>query len=123
MPVMCPNPPFRPHKVERYLGAFWAKGPAALGDWAKVLEKIERGEKKLARQTEISEALSKKIERWVQGRKYDRQGVQRWRRARSQRAAGRDHWLSFLDHLSHIFFSLSPSKGASGTATPSRRSR
>ena len=49
--------------MERYLEAFNRRAEGALLDYAKVLEKIERGEKKIARQTEISEALNKKIER------------------------------------------------------------
>jgi len=49
--------------VERYLDAFLEKGPEQLAEFPKIIEKIEKGEKKIQRQREISEALSKKMAR------------------------------------------------------------
>ena len=49
--------------VERYLDAFNRCAASQLAEYAKVMEKVERGEKKIARQTEIAEALSAKVSR------------------------------------------------------------
>jgi hypothetical protein len=49
--------------VERYFNAFNAKAETHLTEYSKVMEKIEKGEKKIARQLEISEALHSKIAR------------------------------------------------------------
>uniref|UniRef100_A0A7S2WPA6 Uncharacterized protein n=2 Tax=Rhizochromulina marina TaxID=1034831 RepID=A0A7S2WPA6_9STRA len=51
-------------EVERYYGVFWKKGEKCLADWAKVVEKIERGEKKIARHQEIRDALESKVSRY-----------------------------------------------------------
>ena len=40
---------------------FWKKASNQLADWAKIIEKIEKGEKKIARNREIREALETKV--------------------------------------------------------------
>jgi len=50
-------------EVERYLDAFNRFASSCLSDYAKVMEKIEKGERKIARQTEIAEALATKLAR------------------------------------------------------------
>ena len=50
--------------MRRYYATFWQKGPTALADWAKIVEKIEKGEKRIARSKEIREALRKKVLRY-----------------------------------------------------------
>ena len=47
--------------VERYNGVFWKKASSQLADWVKIIEKIEKGEKKIARNREIREALETKV--------------------------------------------------------------
>lgn len=49
--------------VERYFDAFLELAPTHLLDYSKVIDKVERGEKKIARQTEISDALAVKVAR------------------------------------------------------------
>jgi SWI/SNF-related matrix-associated actin-dependent regulator of chromatin subfamily A member 5 len=58
--------------VERYLDAFTRCGASQLVDYAKVMEKVERGEKKIARQTEIADALSAKVGQRLNIEQHDR---------------------------------------------------
>lgn len=50
--------------MRRYYGVFWQKGEGALPDWARIVDKIEKGEKRIARSREIREALRKKVGRY-----------------------------------------------------------
>jgi len=47
--------------IERYYTVFWKKGDKQLAEWQKVKDKIEKGEKKIARHSEIRAALDKKV--------------------------------------------------------------
>ena len=45
--------------MRRYYATFWQKGPTALADWAKIVEKIEKGE--AHRRQGDPQALRKKV--------------------------------------------------------------
>jgi hypothetical protein len=47
--------------VAAYFEAFLQKAETSLTEWAKIVEKIEKGEKKIQRQMEIKEALNQKV--------------------------------------------------------------
>ena len=49
-------------EVRRYHTVFWARHKE-LADWERVIDKIEKGEKRLQRSKEIREALAEKIAR------------------------------------------------------------
>ena len=49
------------YDVEAYFDAFEKKAAASLTDWAKIIEKVEKGEKKIQRQAEIKDALNQKV--------------------------------------------------------------
>lgn len=51
-------------ELQRYFDIFWKKGEKHLADWSKVMEKVERGEKKITRHREIREALEAKVARY-----------------------------------------------------------
>ena len=51
-------------EVRRYHTVFWAQHKE-LADWERVIDKIEKGEKRLQRSKEIREALAEKIARCV----------------------------------------------------------
>ena len=51
-------------EVRRYHQVFWARHKE-LADWERVIDKIEKGEKRLQRSKEIREALAEKIARCV----------------------------------------------------------
>ena len=51
-------------EVRRYHTVFWARHKE-LADWERVIDKIEKGEKRLQRSKEIREALAEKIARCV----------------------------------------------------------
>jgi SWI/SNF-related matrix-associated actin-dependent regulator of chromatin subfamily A member 5 len=50
-------------EVRRYHTVFWARHKE-LADWERVIDKIEKGEKRLQRSKEIREALAEKIARF-----------------------------------------------------------
>ena len=50
-------------EVRRYHTVFWARHKE-LADWERVIDKIEKGEKRLQRSKEIREALAEKIARY-----------------------------------------------------------
>lgn len=51
------------HDVEAYFEAFEKNAETNLVEWAKIVEKIEKGEKKIQRQAEIKNALNLKVAR------------------------------------------------------------
>ena len=51
-------------EVRRYHTVFWARHKE-LADWERIIDKIEKGEKRLQRSKEIREALAEKIARFV----------------------------------------------------------
>ena len=51
-------------EVRRYHTVFWARHKE-LADWERVIDKIEKGEKRLQRSKEIREALAEKIARFA----------------------------------------------------------
>ena len=51
-------------EVRRYHKVFWERHKE-LADWERVIDKIEKGEKRLQRSKEIREALAEKIARFV----------------------------------------------------------
>lgn len=52
-------------EVQRYFVAFWTNY-RRIGDWKKILEKIEKGEKKILRLRQIRDAIQEKIERHLE---------------------------------------------------------
>lgn len=50
--------------MKRYFVAFWLNYKR-IADWKKVIEKIERGEKKILRLRQIRDAIGEKIERHI----------------------------------------------------------
>ena len=55
-------------EVRRYHKVFWERHKE-LADWERVIDKIEKGEKRLQRSKEIREALAEKIARCVPAQK------------------------------------------------------
>lgn len=51
--------------VQRYFVAFWTKYQR-ISDWQKILEKIEKGEKKILRLRQIRDAIQEKVERHIE---------------------------------------------------------
>lgn len=51
------------HDVEAYFEAFEKNAETNLAEWAKIVEKIEKGERKIKRQAEIKNALDQKVRR------------------------------------------------------------
>jgi len=51
-------------EVRRYHTVFWARHKE-LADWERIIDKIEKGEKRLQRSKEIREALAEKIARFA----------------------------------------------------------
>ena len=56
-------------EVRRYHTVFWARHKE-LADWERVIDKIEKGEKRLQRSKEIREALAEKIARCAPARNH-----------------------------------------------------
>ena len=52
-------------EVKRYFVAFWTNYQK-IGDWKKIIERIERGEKKISRAREIRELIQDKVEDHVE---------------------------------------------------------
>jgi SWI/SNF-related matrix-associated actin-dependent regulator of chromatin subfamily A member 5 len=52
-------------EIARYFVAFWANYERIL-EWSKILEKIERGEKKIQRLRQIREVIHEKVERHLE---------------------------------------------------------
>eukprot|EP00980_Cylindrotheca_fusiformis_P018817 scaffold6276_cov138-Cylindrotheca_fusiformis.AAC.4 len=52
-------------EIQRYFVAFWTNY-RRIDDWKKILEKIERGEKKILRLRQIRDAIQEKIERHLE---------------------------------------------------------
>jgi SWI/SNF-related matrix-associated actin-dependent regulator of chromatin subfamily A member 5 len=52
-------------EIQRYFVAFWTNYER-ISDWSKVIEKIERGEKKIFRSREIRDAIQEKVERHLE---------------------------------------------------------
>lgn len=53
------------HEIQRYFVAFWTHYQRIL-EWGKILEKIERGEKKILRLRQIRDAIQEKVERHLE---------------------------------------------------------
>jgi len=53
------------NEVKRYFVAFWTNY-RRLSDWKKVIERIERGERKTLRLREIRDAITEKVERFLE---------------------------------------------------------
>lgn len=53
------------HDIKRYFVAFWANY-RRISDWEKILERIERGEKKILRLRQIRDAIQEKVERHLE---------------------------------------------------------
>src|SRR3546814_2800843 len=51
-----------PAEVRRYYDTFWERHEE-LQDWQKIVERVEKGEKRIQRTQEIREALEKKVGR------------------------------------------------------------
>ncbi|RQM27730.1 hypothetical protein B5M09_001313 [Aphanomyces astaci] len=47
-------------RVAEYYDVFWARGPDELDEWAKFVDRIEKGEKRLTRNQAVKEALAAK---------------------------------------------------------------
>jgi SWI/SNF-related matrix-associated actin-dependent regulator of chromatin subfamily A member 5 len=54
-----------PAEISRYFVAFWANYQRIL-EWSKILEKVERGEKKIQRLRQIREVIHEKVERHLE---------------------------------------------------------
>jgi SWI/SNF-related matrix-associated actin-dependent regulator of chromatin subfamily A member 5 len=52
-------------EIQRYFVAFWTNYQR-INDWPKILEKIERGEKKILRLRQIRDAIQEKVERHLE---------------------------------------------------------
>jgi SWI/SNF-related matrix-associated actin-dependent regulator of chromatin subfamily A member 5 len=52
-------------EIQRYFVAFWSNYQR-INDWSKILEKIERGEKKILRLRQIRDAIQEKVERHLE---------------------------------------------------------
>jgi SWI/SNF-related matrix-associated actin-dependent regulator of chromatin subfamily A member 5 len=52
-------------EIQRYFVAFWTNYKR-INDWKKILEKIERGEKKILRLRQIRDAIQEKVERHLE---------------------------------------------------------
>lgn len=52
-------------EVQRYFVAFWTNY-RRLADWKKILEKIEKGEKKILRLSQVRDAIQEKVERHIE---------------------------------------------------------
>ena len=65
-------------EIQRYFVAFWTNY-RRVADWKKVLEKIERGERKIVRLRQIRDAIQEKVERHLEdtfGSEFQNQGVE-----------------------------------------------
>jgi SWI/SNF-related matrix-associated actin-dependent regulator of chromatin subfamily A member 5 len=54
-----------PKEISRYFVAFWTNY-RRIQDWKKIIEKIERGERKILRLRQIRDAIQEKIERHLE---------------------------------------------------------
>jgi len=54
-----------PNEIIRYFAAFWTNY-RRLQDWRKILEKIQKGEKKIVRLRQIRDAIQEKVERHLE---------------------------------------------------------
>jgi SWI/SNF-related matrix-associated actin-dependent regulator of chromatin subfamily A member 5 len=52
-------------EIQRYFVAFWTNYQR-INDWPKILEKVERGEKKILRLRQIRDAIQEKVERHLE---------------------------------------------------------
>lgn len=52
-------------EVQRYFVAFWTNY-RRIGDWQKILDRVERGEKKILRLRQIRDAIQEKVERHLE---------------------------------------------------------
>ena len=53
------------NEVQRYFVAFWTNY-RRIGDWKKIIERVEKGEKKILRLRQIRDAIQEKVERHLE---------------------------------------------------------